>query len=89
MAMPSVRNASHWVTVAIGLSSRLTDDDPTGTNNAAEAGYPPREPDVRHPGHRGRAPADDVDLRCGGEPLVAIGAVKDNTPLPPITKRAR
>jgi hypothetical protein len=28
-----------------------------------------------------RAPADDVDLRCGGEPLVAIGAVKDKHPI--------
>jgi hypothetical protein len=28
-----------------------------------------------------RAPATDVDLRCGGEPLVAIGAGKDKHPI--------
>jgi hypothetical protein len=28
-----------------------------------------------------RAPSTDVDLRCGGEPLVPIGAVKDKHPI--------
>lgn len=30
-----------------------------------------------------RAPKDDVDLRCGGHPLVAQGATADRAPLDP------